>query len=473
MLLHILIVVEEGELRRKLAGLLTKKDTMVEVLKDQKGLWKRIPRKTSDLLIVTRNLITSTAFEEVRSLKQLPEAPSIVILSEQEDEADRVQLIAAGCEAVLSPELSARKLGSALNAILDKRRLLAGRITTVRPQLVESQIDDFVAESTAMRQFVKLVPRVARSNSSVLILGETGVGKERLAHVLHAASPRKDGPFIAVHCGALPESLLESELFGHEQGAFTGATKSRRGCFELAHQGTIFLDEIGEMLLHLQVKLLRILEDKEIHRVGSEKSIPVDVRIMAATNRDLEAEVKAKQFRRDLYYRLNVVSLTMPPLRERIADIPGLVDSYIGFLGPRIGCDVCGITKEAVDALCRYSWPGNVRELINVIERAMLLCDNDVITCDDLPKAIAEREEASTVGKAYQEGVWPDEILEEPLKDARKRVLEQFERSYLANVLSAVEGRIGQAAKQAGIDTRSLFTKMKRYGLNKKDFRAK
>jgi DNA-binding NtrC family response regulator len=446
---------------------------MVEVAEKQIGFWKKVPRKTLDLLIVSGNFLTTPGFEELRNLRQLRDAPLIVVLSDKDDEEERIKLIAAGCEAVLTPNLSARKLALALNAILDKRHMVSPQTSTVRPKLAEAQVDDFVTESRVMKEFVSLVPRVGRSSSSVLILGETGVGKERLARVLHAGSSRNGGPFIAVHCGALPETLLESELFGHEQGAFTGATKSRRGCFELAHQGTIFLDEIGEMPLHLQVKLLRILEDREIHRVGSEKSIPVDVRIMAATNRDLEAEVKAKQFRRDLYYRLNVVSLTMPPLRERIEDIPGLVESYLVFLGPRIGCDVCGITNEAIDALCRYHWPGNVRELINVIERAMLLCEEDVITCDDLPKAIAKPEEASAVGKAYSQGVWPNELLEEPLKDARKRILEQFECDYLTRLLSLNKGRVGDVAEQACINPRSLLDKMKQYSLNKKDFRPK
>jgi transcriptional regulator with PAS, ATPase and Fis domain len=329
----------------------------------------------------------------------------------------------------------------------------------------EADISDFAAKSPAMAKFVKMIPKVAKTNSSVLILGETGVGKERLAHVLHRESPRSNGPFIAIHCGALAETLLESELFGHEQGAFTGATKSHRGCFELAHQGSIFLDEVGEMPLHLQSKLLRVLESHEIRRVGGEKSIPVDVRIMAATNRDLEDDARIKQFRKDLYYRLNVMSLTIPPLRERKEDIPELVESYIDYLGSRIGCPVAGIAKEALESLCKYSWPGNVRELINIIERAMLLCENDIITNEDLPKSIIEQE------VLYETVSWPDEMMSQPLKKARKNIIENFERDYFTNLLCSTYGRVGEAAKKAGIDTRSLYEKMKKYGLNKKDFR--
>ena len=472
MLLHILIALEEPELQSKLCTLLSKKDTIVEIVEDHKRFWEKISRRTSDLLIVSRTFVTCDTFEEIRNVRKLPDAPSVVVFSGEEDEEEHIQLIAAGCEAILNPELSVRKLGNALNAILDRRRKIALHILVVRPKLAEPEISDFVAESSSMQKFVKIIPRVAKSNSSVLILGETGVGKERLAHVLHAESPRSKGPFIAIHCGALPESLLESELFGHEQGAFTGATRARRGCFELAHQGTIFLDEIGEMPFHLQSKLLRVLENHEVHRVGSEKTILVDVRVMAATNRELEEEVKSKKFRKDLYYRLNVVSLTVPTLRERIKDVPELVESYIQYLSPRIGCEISGITKEALAALCDYSWPGNVRELINIVERAMLLCENDVITVDDFPQSITGREEVSLQELSQSPEAFPEEWLQKPLKEVRKDILEQFERSYLTGLLISTEGRIGEAAKKASIDTRSLYDKMKRYGLKKNDFRA-
>jgi DNA-binding NtrC family response regulator len=447
---------------------LKKPDTIVETVTDHKRLWKKLSNKTCDIIFLSRDLLRHEAYEEIHNLRQLPDVPVIVVLSEEENEDERVKLIAAGCDAVLDPSLPKRKLASAFNAILDRRRKAARPTPAVRPKLAEAEISDFVAVSHAMRDFVKVLPRVAKSNSSVLILGETGVGKERLSHVLHRESPRKDGPFIAVHCGALPESLLESELFGHEQGAFTGATRARRGCFELAHLGTIFLDEIGEMPLHLQSKLLRVVEDHEIRRIGSEKSITVDVRVMAATNRDIEEEVRAKQFRRDLYYRLNVVSLTIPPLRERIEDIPELVASYIEYLGPRIGCEVLDITEKALEALCNYSWPGNVRELINIIERAMLLCENDVITIDDLPQSITGQQKPSRDLEAF-----PEKWLDKPLKEARRNISEQFEKGYLASLLTSTNGRVGEAAKRAGIDSRTLFDKMNRYGLNKKDFRTK
>lgn len=471
MLLHVMIALDESELKGKISTLLVRKDTIVEPVKNLNAFWKEVSKKTSDLLIVDRGLLGDRALREIQILRESEDAPAIVVLSEYEDDEGRLELIAAGCETVLNPGLSSKKLKAAISTILLRLRRDSVDTLSIPGRPFRTEITDFVARSPAMERFVKLLPRIARSNSSVLILGETGVGKERLAHVLHAESPRSDGPFVAVHCGALPESLLESELFGHEQGAFTGAARARRGCFELAHMGTIFLDEIGEMPLHLQSKLLRVLEDRQVRRVGSEKSMTADIRIVTATNRDLEEEVRAKQFRRDLYYRLNVVSLMVPPLRERIEDIPELVESYIDYLGRRIGCAVSGITEEALNALCRYSWPGNVRELINVIERAMLLCENDIITCDHLPGSVTEPEVASGDEGSYEVGDWPEELMDKPLKEARRSIFRNFEKDYLARLLKSTKGRIGEVAKRAGIDSRSLFDKMKEYELKKEDFR--
>ena len=465
MLFHIIIVVDDVPLQKRLKTALSGSDTIIETVKDHKRFIAKLGRKVCDLAVISQDLLAEDATEQIHKLKDSVDAPFIVILAEQDNEQERVQFIAAGCDAVLSLKLSVNKLSKALNAILQKRKKIAQAVLAAPRQIKEADISDFAAKSPAMAKFVKTLPRFAKSNSSVLLLGETGVGKERLAHVLHRESLRSNGPFIAIHCGALPESLLESELFGHEQGAFTGATKSRRGCFELAHQGTIFLDEIGEMPLHLQSKLLRVLESHEIRRVGGEQSIPVDVRVMAATNRDIEEEAKAKQFRKDLYYRLNVVSLTIPPLRERIEDIPELVESYIEYLGPRIGCPIVDIAEDALKVLCQYSWPGNVRELINIIERAMLLCENDIITMEDLPKGITKPE------ILHETETWPDKIMNQTLNAARKSVLDNFERNYFTSLLRLTKGRVGEAAEKAGINTRSLYDKMRKYRLNKKDFR--
>ena len=472
MLLHILTAVEEKELDRKLCDFLTGKDTIVESLDEPRDFWKDLELRACDFLLVSRALVSHQALNHIQDMRTSSDTPAVIVLTEFEDKKDRAELIAAGCEAVLNVELPFGRLGRALRAIVDRKSKAAADLVSIPRQQPYAQISDFVAESKAMKKFLKPLPRIAASSSSILILGETGVGKERLAHVLHAESPRSDGPFVAIHCGALPESLLESELFGHEQGSFTGATKARRGCFELAHQGTLFLDEIGEMPLHLQSKLLRVLENKEMRRVGGEKLITVDVRVLAATNRDLGEEVGNGLFRRDLYYRLNVVSLTMPPLRERIEDIPDLIDSYVEHLARRIGCHVSGVNDEALEALCAYAWPGNVRELINVIERAMLLCENDVITTDDLPETISRREGLSILELSRDPEVFPEELAQKPLKEAQRDILEQFEKGYLIRLLTVTNGRVGETASRAGIDSRTLFDKMKLYGLDKKDFRT-
>jgi two-component system response regulator AtoC len=350
-------------------------------------------------------------------------------------------------------------------------RIIQARRTTTTPAL-----EDFVSSSPAMAAFMRTVLKVVATDTTLLILGETGVGKERLARAIHSAGSRGGGPFISVNCAALPESLVESELFGHEEGAFTGATRSRRGAFELAHRGTIFLDEIGEMPQQLQVKLLHVLEDYEVRPVGGEHTIPVDVRIMAATNRHLNKDVEEKRFREDLFYRLNVMTLEIPPLRARSEDIPVLARSYVGEISTRIGKDVSTLSEGAVTALVQYSWPGNVRELINIIERAVLLCDGTVITEGDLPLEVS----GMGIKHPARSPMFPgtlaapqlhEDWLAKPLREFRAMMVDEAEKAYLAGLLRQTHGRIGETAERAGIEPRSLHGKMKKYGLRKEDFK--
>lgn len=325
-----------------------------------------------------------------------------------------------------------------------------------------------------MAVFMDVVPRMVRSDTALLLEGETGVGKERLARAIHAEGLRSEGRFVALNCGALPESLLESELFGHVQGAFTGATAARRGWFEIAHRGTLFLDEVGEIPVHLQVKLLRVLQEHEIQPIGSEKTFGVDVRVIAASNRPLEPEVEAGRFRRDLYHRLSVVTVTLPPLRERAADIPVLVKRQIQYCAQEMGRHVTGISAQAMEALCRYPWPGNVRELNNVLERAILLCDDTEIHPDDLPESIAETAASADTGSAPDSPRsvrLPAQWLAKPLREMREGFLADLERQYFSGLLRATHGRVGETARRAGIQERSLYEKMKKFGLRKEDFR--
>lgn len=477
MIVRVVLAVDDGKLRKELRTLLSRPDVVVKAIAKKAALWNRIGRENVDLVVVSRSLISEPVFETVKRIQNLPDSPGVVVLSSSENSEDQANFLAAGCDAVLLTQLPVEKLCAALETVLEKRRELAEQGLVARREISEPRLTDFVSSSPAMQVFMNVVRRMVRADASLLMLGETGVGKERLARAIHAEGPRSVGPFIAVNCGALPETLLESELFGHEEGAFTGATRSRRGWFELAHSGTIFLDEICEMPLHLQVKLLRFLQEHEIQRVGSEKSMRVDVRVMAATNRDIEVEVEAKQFRRDLYYRLSVVTLTIPPLRERQEDIPELVDSYIRHFSAQISRSVTAITPAALEALTEYAWPGNVRELINVVERAMLLCEGDEITLHDLPTSISGGGDGDTgmilEGRAGPLAVVHNEWLEKPLTEVRQDMLERFERAYLTTLLRATGGRIGETAKRAGIRSRSLYDKMKRHGLRKENFREK
>ena len=333
-------------------------------------------------------------------------------------------------------------------------------------------LGELSSRNPSMEKIFKIARRVAAADTPLLILGETGVGKEWLARAIHEDGPRREGPFVALNCGAVPESLLESELFGHVKGAFTGAVRDRRGYFELAHHGTLFLDEIAELPVHLQVKLLRVLQDHRIQRVGGEEEIQIDVRILAATHRDLPQAMAEEVFRSDLYYRLAVVTLVLPSLRERGEDIPSLVERYLGELTNKLGrSDVRGVSAEVLDAFLRYAWPGNIRELINVLERAVLLADGEEIVLGDLPDEITGRRPAAGVAAPPEARNIFAAWLDRPLEEGRHEVLAAFERAYLVHCLGAVGGRIGEAAERAGIDPRTLYSKMKGHGLKKETFK--
>ncbi|MHC4598637.1 MAG: sigma 54-interacting transcriptional regulator [Planctomycetota bacterium] len=477
MLARVLLVIDKHDLRKKVRDALPGGDVLVDVVKGKRRLWERLSREAGDLVIVSRSLIPEPPAETIRILSEAPERPDLVVIAEDEDAEERAQFLASGCETILPRDVPADVLREIFEAILAKRKEHAvKKLAAARPG-GDPRLSDFVSASPAMQAFLTVVEKIVESEASILILGETGVGKERLARAIHAEGRRSAGPFIAVNCGALPESLLESELFGHEEGAFTGASRARRGWFELAHEGTVFLDEIGEMPLHLQVKLLRVLQDREIQRIGGERSINVDVRIMAATNRDLALDVEESRFRRDLFYRLSVVTLTLPALRERKEDIPTLVENFLEYFQTVIGRSVDEIDEEALMALVEYPWPGNVRELSNVIERGVLLCDASRISLGDLPESIRGEQDPSlnrihphplSEARDLDPAPW----LDKPLRQVRDSICSKVERAYLEAMLHETKGKIGKAAERAGITTRSLFAKMKRFGLKKEDFKG-
>jgi DNA-binding NtrC family response regulator len=313
MLLRAVLASPDRPLRERLRRLLDRHEVELVPVARPAELPAALERTDPDLLVVGRALVGEPPPDWLKQLLPAPRGTDVVVLVEREDAHDRATLLAAGCAAVLNVTVADRELAGALAALLERRRQAEVRVLRSRWTAAEPCLGDFVSESRSMQEFMQVTRRVVDSDSSLLVLGETGVGKQRLARAIHHEGRRAARPFLAVNCGALPETLLESELFGHEQGAFTGATRARRGYFELAHGGTLFLDEIGDVPLHLQVKLLRVLEDRAVQRLGSERAARVDVRLMAATNRDLEREVAERRFRADLFDRLAVVTLELPP----------------------------------------------------------------------------------------------------------------------------------------------------------------
>jgi two-component system response regulator AtoC len=324
-----------------------------------------------------------------------------------------------------------------------------------------------VGRSRVMRELHQMIERVANTPSTVLITGESGTGKELVARTLHEWGGRKEKPFIGVHCAAIPSELIESELFGYEKGAFTGAVTSKPGRFELAHTGTLFLDEIGEIPLSIQVKLLRALQESEFERVGGIKTIKVDVRLIAATNRELEEEIRTGRFREDLFYRLNVVQIRLPSLRERLEDIPLFVEHFIEKFNRRLGKAIEGIEPDALQTLVAHSWRGNIRELENVMERCVLFCDGPRITRNDIPPEVVNPSGA-TMRASIRPGPIqpsPDQVPELGLKEAVREATLQLEKNIIVRALEQTKHNVTLAARLLKISRKSLQLKMKELGL--------
>ena len=467
MLTRLVLALKNKGLQNNLEQRISHSDILLESY--SKSAWQKVLQSCGDVIVISEALIPLPIESGIAMLNNLPEHPTTVIFSDHDSSEEHAQLVAAGADVVLYSGTNKKSLSEAIDATIESRRQLNKLERYDSRGRVQPRLSDFISDSEHMQLFMNEVRLVAPSNSVLLILGETGVGKEHLAKAIHAESARASEPFVTVNTAALPEQLLESELFGHTQGAFTGAIRSRRGAFEMAHGGTIFLDEIGEMPLHLQTKLLRVLQDYEVRPVGEENPIWVDVRVIAATNRDLEKEVEEGNFRKDLYYRLNVVTLTIPPIRERKEDVPAFVRQFINFYKDKIGREVNSISEAAMNTLCRYDWPGNVRELMNVIERTMLLCKTDEINIQDLPAVLNKGIPRQKMrNDDYDDSTsWEGKSLDEVQREIRDRV----EQRYLKMILLQTRGRIGEAARIAGIHPRGLYNKMKRLNLQKEDFK--
>ncbi len=471
MLIRLALAVRDRSMQKYLAQKLSGPDVRVESFGQAPLAWQKVLRSGCDVIVIAESVIPPPTETGITILNQLPENPTTVVIHANDSWEQHAELAAAGADVILYAGVSKRSLSEAIETTLESRRQFIQRRQLYRRGFAEPKITDFASESQAMQILMDEVRQVIPSDSPILLLGETGVGKEHLAKAIHAESPRSAGPFISVNTAAMPEQLLESELFGHEQGAFTGAVRYRRGAFELAHGGTIFLDEIGEMLLYMQTKLLQVLQDYEVRPIGGENTTWVDVRVIAATSRDLEAEIAQNGFRQDLYFRLSVLTLKIPPLRYRKEDIPAMVRRFLALYRHKIGREVNGISAQALLALTNYDWPGNVRELMNVIERAVLLCKTNELGIVDLPSTF--RSDGSVTGSILPlEDFGETEWLNKPLREIQKDVLDQVERRYLELALKKTGGRVGRAARIAGIHPRGLYNKMKRLDLRKEDFKT-
>ena len=392
-----------------------------------------------------------------KAKEELPEAEVIVVTGHGSINS-AVTAMQHGAFTYLPKPLDIHELRSAVQKASQRVRLIRKNAELSRRLDEKFGFEGVVGNSPQMRRVIEILKNVAPTDSTALILGENGTGKELVARALHQNSPRKNKPFVPLNVAALPASILESELFGHESGAFTGAVGKRIGKFEYANGGTLFLDEVGEMPLDVQVKLLRVLEERKITRLGSNEEVSINVRLVAATNADLKAMVADKKFREDLYYRLNTIAISLPPLRDRRSDIPLLLDHFVKDLGARYQKDVRGFSRAARQALLSYDWPGNIRQLRNSVERMLVLDVDGLLDTDDLPEEVAvlvrpdEEERPATDGAAGA-----DTLIGRPL--------EEVEKYYMQRALEITNGKREEAANLLGIGERTLYRKIKEYNL--------
>lgn len=395
-----------------------------------------------DLVITDLRMDGISGEEVVRHITTENPGIPVIVLTGHGSIDDATKAIKMGAYDFLTKPLDLDHLNKIVKNALEGRELKLQKKQLEKQLENKKALSEMVGKSSVLKSVMEKITRVAPSKATVLITGESGVGKEGVADAIHALSPRKDKPLIKVHCAALSESLLESELFGHEEGAFTGADKMQKGRFELAHGGTIFLDEIGEISQSVQVKLLRVIQNRQFERVGGEKTIDVDVRIIAATNRNLEEEVKAGRFREDLYYRLNVVSVQVPPLRERKEDIPLLVSSFLERFNEENGKNVKGFDSKAKSALSNYSWPGNIRQLQNVVEGCVAMSVSDTVKLADLPD--------------YLQNGSGDKAISIPLGTS----MEEAEMIIINETLAFCGGNRSKCAEVLGIGRKTLYRKL-------------
>lgn len=443
----ILVVDDEATVREAMSEWLREAGHQVFTAENGHQALDLIKKEGVEIVLADMVMPGMDGLELLRKIKEISPHIGVLIITAYGSIPAAITAIKEGAWDFIEKPFCPERVESVIQNLAEHQRLLKENIS-LRQRLKERyRFEDIIAKSHKMQQILEMVQTVAQSNATVLITGESGTGKELIARAIHNLSPRREKPFVAVSCAALPETLLESELFGHEKGAFTGAIAQRKGRFELAHQGTLFLDEIGEISANIQVHLLRVLEDKEFTRVGGTQPIKVDVRLISATNKNLEEAVARGEFRDDLYYRLNVVAIRLPPLRERREDIPLLAQHFLEKFAQENQKMGLEFSPDALDFLLKYEWPGNVRELENAVERAVVLAQNSLITAADLS---------------------PQGYPSPAKTPSSRESLEDLEKRHILNVLLETGGNCSQAAKILGITRTTLYNKIKRYGLDVK-----
>ena len=444
--IKILIVDDEAIIRESLRDWLSDVGYHVLTAEDGPQALEIIEEERPGIVIADLVMPGMDGIELLKRAKEMSSNIEVIIITAYGSVPTAISAMREGAYDYIEKPFCPEKAEVLIEKLVEHQRLIEENISLHQKLDERYRFENIIAKSPKMQQVIEVIKVIAKSNATILITGESGTGKELVARAIHSQSYRKDKPFVAVSCAALPESLLESELFGHEKGAFTGAHAQRRGKFEIANRGTLFLDEIGEMSANIQVHLLRVLEEKEFTRVGGNELIKVDVRVISATNKDMKKAVASGEFREDLYYRLNVVTIDLPPLRERKEDVPLLAQHFLKKFAVENQKEITDFSPEANDFLLKYEWPGNVRELENAVERAVILAKNSYIEVADLPQ------ESLTLARSA------------PLVKS----LAEVEKNHILNIFSETCGNYSEAARILGISRVTLYNKIKACGLDVK-----